>query len=84
MAENQSTHRQKQEDKVITSQLKQSERGQMFAMILAVLLIVVGVWAFVTDHDAVSSTIFGVTVVGLVAVFITGKRSQKKELSSKA
>ncbi|MGK0176733.1 MAG: hypothetical protein ACJAYS_001166 [Lentimonas sp.] len=51
---------------------------------MAALLIAVGTWAFAADHDEVSGTIFGVTVVGLVTVFVVGKKQEKKSLQSKS
>lgn len=83
MAETQSEHRKALEAKVIQSQTCQSERGQIIAGILAFVLIGAGVAAFLTGHDGVAGTIFGVTVVGLVTVFVIGKSDQKKNLASK-
>lgn len=83
MAEKQSNHRQKMESDVIRSQNKQSERGQVFAFILSIILIGAGIASFVTDHDEVAGTIFGVTIIGLVTVFIVGKKSQSKDLKDK-
>lgn len=84
MAEEQSAHRRKMEDSVISSQNKLSERGQVFAFILSIILIGTGVASFLTGHDGVAGTIFGVTIVGLVTVFIVGKKSQSKNLENKA
>jgi uncharacterized membrane protein len=61
----------------------QSERGQMFAFILAILLIAVGTTSFLLGHSTVSSIIFGTTVVGLVTVFVLGRKSQQRDLSRK-
>jgi len=84
MAESQSDHRQKLETATIISQNKQSERGQLFAFILATALIVVGLLAFLTHHDGVAMTIFGTTIIGLVTVFVVGRRSQRVDLDRKA
>lgn len=84
MAEEQSKHRRSLEAKVVNEQTESSKRGQIFAAILAALLIAAGTWAFSSGHDEVSGTIFGVTVVGLVAVFIVGKKQEKKSLQSKS
>jgi len=84
MAEEQSKHRRTLEAQVVNEQTASSKRGQVFAAILAALLIAAGTWAFATDHDEVSGTIFGVTVVGLVTVFIAGKKQEKKNLQSKS
>lgn len=84
MAEQQSTHRQQLESTTVASQNKQSERGQLFAFILAILFMVTGTVAFLTEHNTVAGTIFGTTIVGLVTVFIFGKTSQMKDLRQKA
>lgn len=83
MVESQSSHRQLIEKEVITSQNRQSESGQLFAFILAILLIAVGTGAFLLGQTAVASIIFGTTVVGLVTVFVLGRRSQQRDLSRK-
>lgn len=83
MAEEQSRHRRALEAQVVSEQTASSKRGQIFAAFLATLLIAAGTWAFATDHDEVSATIFGITVVGLVTVFIVGKKQEKKNLQSK-
>jgi len=84
MAEEQSKHRRSLEARVVNEQTESSKRGQIFAAILAAFLIAAGTWAFATDHDEVSGTIFGVTVVGLVTVFVVGKKQEKKSLQSKS
>lgn len=83
MAESQSEHRKSLEKTVIASQTKQSERGQLIAGILALILIGAGIAAFSTGHDGVAGTIFGVTVIGLVTVFVIGKSDQQKDLAAK-
>lgn len=84
MAEEQSKHRRSLEAQVVKEQTESSKRGQIFAALLAAFLIAAGTWAFTTDHEEVSATIFGVTVVGLVTVFIVGKEQDKKNLQSKS
>jgi len=84
MAEDQSGHRQRLETAAIASQNRQSERGQIFAFILAIVLIAVGLFAFLTDHDGVAMTIFGSTIVGLVTVFAIGRKTQRVDLDRKA
>lgn len=83
MAELQSEHRRLMEKEVISSQNLQSKRGQMFAFIIAILLIGVGTTAILFGHSAVASTIFGTTVLGLVTVFVLGRKSQQSDLSRK-
>jgi len=83
MAEKQSSHRMELEKTAVKSQLRQSERGQLIAGAISVLLIGVGAWSAHIGQQVVSSTIFGVTIVGLVTVFAVGKSADKKSLDSK-
>jgi uncharacterized membrane protein len=83
MTEKQAAHRQRLEASVITSQNKQSHIGQVFAFILAILLIAVGTYAIHVGATAVASVIFGTTIAALTAVFVIGKNAQKKDLGEK-
>lgn len=83
LVENQSTHRQTAETKVIDAQIQQSARGQMFAFIIALVFGIMGLVLAIMNHPGVAGTIFGTTVVGLVIAFITGQRSQTKSLDKK-
>jgi len=83
MAEDQSKHRIGVEDTVISSQQKQSERGQIFGFIIGILGIVSGVFLACMGHDAVGGVIAGATVVSLVSVFVLGKASQRADLKRK-
>lgn len=84
LVENQSTHRQAIETKVITEQLKQSARGQIFGLALAVIFGVMGFVLVWVGERAVGLTIFGTTVTGLVVGFLGSKQSQSKSLDKKA
>lgn len=84
MAEEQSKHRMKLEGVVINSQQKQSERGQVFGLIIGIFGITLGSIVTLLGHDWVGGGIAGTTVISLVYAFITGKRAQKKDLESKS
>ncbi len=83
MAENQATHRIDIESHVIRSQQSQSARGQNFALVIGMTGLILGFIAIICGHDTAGATLGGVTLVGLVTAFITGKSSQKKDLERK-
>lgn len=84
MAESQSNHRIKLEAMTVVSQNKQGERGQVFALISVVALIVAGIWATSMSQTAVAITIFGTTVLGMGGVFAYGKYAMRRSLTKKA
>ncbi|MFW6275566.1 MAG: DUF2335 domain-containing protein, partial [bacterium] len=78
--EKQSDHRMQLEKKVITSQTTQSLLGQIFGFVIAIVFLIAGIYLVVNGHEAAGITIFGLDIVGLVTVFVIGKRKQKKDL----
>lgn len=83
MAENQSAHRLEMEKLIITSQQRQSARGQTYGLTIGLAGILTGAVLSYLGHDWVGGTIAGTTVTGLVSVFVIGKAQQNKSLSEK-
>jgi len=83
MAEEQSAHRRAIEKNRCASQDKQSERGQIFAFVLALVLIGAGIFAITREHAYVAGIIFGTTVVSLAGVFVVGRWKQIKNLAKR-
>jgi uncharacterized membrane protein len=88
MAEEEQKHRIEVENKLleqnnknITESAKANLRSQIIACILAIVLVVSGVTLTILGHSVVGGTIFSTTIIGVIAVFITGKsgRNVKKE-----
>ena len=87
MAEQEQRHRIEVENKMleqnnrnIIESAKANKRSQIIAFILAFVLIASGVALTILGHAIVGGTTFGTTIVGVVAVFITGKsRKDTKE-----
>jgi len=50
MAENQSAHRIRMEDKVSSAQIRQSDKGQWMAFIIAILFGAAGLWVTLAGH----------------------------------
>lgn len=88
MAEQEQKHRidvekqmLEQNNKNIVESAKANKRSQIIAFILAFILIASGVALTILGHAVVGGTIFGTTIVGVIAIFITGKSGKiiKKE-----
>ncbi len=84
MAEKQADHRISIETTVIVEQQRQSARGQIFGLIIGLFGISVGAWVAVLGHDVVGGGIAGTTVISLVYAFISGRRTQRRDLQKKA
>jgi len=83
MAEVQTNHRIEIEKVVVLNQVKQSGRGQIFGFIIALVGIGSSIFLAMNGFQIVATTLGGTTVIGLVTVFVYGKRTQKKELEKK-
>lgn len=79
MAENQSSHRIEMEKHAIKEELLQSKRGQSFGFILAIFGILVAFVLAYLGHDTVAGIFGTTTIVGLVTIFVIGKKRQNKE-----
>jgi uncharacterized membrane protein len=84
MAEAQSDHRMRLESQTVTSQNKQGERGQIFALVSVIVLILAGGMATWLGQKEIAITIFGTTVLGMGGVFAYGKYAMRRNLSKKA
>mgnify|MGYP005926551617 CR=1 FL=1 len=73
MAEKEQDHRFESEKLMIKGTIAQSKRGQWFALTIALFVLAGAVLLAYLGHDAVASILGGTTIVGLVAIFITGK-----------
>jgi uncharacterized membrane protein len=83
MAEKQLEHRTHLEDYVIKEELNQSKRGQIFGFVLAIVVLLFVLILSILGHEMVASILGGTTMIGLVAVFVIGKKLQQKDLKSK-
>lgn len=83
MAERQAAHRMSLEQKAVSTQLKESGRGQIFGLIIALCGIGASLTAILTGHDWAGGTIGTASLVSLVSVFVIGKRMQARSLEEK-
>lgn len=80
MAENQQSHRMTLENKIVTSQSRQSKLGQIFGLIIGLVGIGCGTFLAATGATTVGGIIAGGTVISLVSVFVIGKSTQRKSI----
>lgn len=84
MAEKQSSHRMELEKNTITEELRQSRRGQAFGFILGLIgLFIAGILAY-WGHDWFAGVLGTTTIIGLVSIFVIGKKMQVDDLEEKS
>ncbi len=83
MAEKQSNYRMQLEDHAIREELKQSRLGQIFGFILGIVGLVLAAILAILDHETIAGIFGTTTILGLVTVFVLGKKAQKKDLEEK-
>lgn len=79
MAENQATHRQAMENKVVAAESMNSRLGVIFAFVLCLVCICGGVYCVIQDHDISGTVISGTGLASLIGVFIYGTRMRRAE-----
>lgn len=76
MAETQLGHRVRCEDKIVDGSVKESKRGQNYALIVAILFLAGAVYLGINDHEWLAGVLGGGTLAAIVAIFVTGKRNK--------
>lgn len=79
MAEKQLEHRIKTESLLAKEQMKQSGRGQHYALFICSFALGISAALAFTGHEVTASVIGGLDLIGLAAVFIAGKAFEAKE-----
>lgn len=75
----QTKHRHELEKTALPYEIKRMERGQIFGFIIAIIGIGAAVFLAYLGHDTVGGILGGSTVLGLVTVFVLGKRAKPKK-----
>jgi uncharacterized membrane protein len=83
LVEAQSIHRQKIESKVVDGQSKRSDRGQVFAFILALCFGGVAVYFAAIGQSVLAGTVLTTTIGGMLTTFLLGQRNQHRNLDNK-
>lgn len=79
LAEKQSHHRMQLEDYAIKEELNQSRNGQLFGFILGLVGMLLATILALYGHETIAGIFGTTTIVGLVTVFVIGKKMQKNE-----
>ena len=83
LIEQQTAHRIALEKAVLPEQIKQSNRGQIFGFILAILAFATGIIFLLKGHPYWGGAICTSTVVALASLFVMGKVKVGKNLETK-
>jgi uncharacterized membrane protein len=83
MAENQATHRQKMEWRVITADIIRAYAGVICGFLITVMAFVIGGYLIYLGHDWAGATIIITDLAVLVGVFIYGTQTRKQQLQAK-
>jgi len=79
MVEQEQAHRFKEDDKIISSNLKENHIGQILGSLLCFLLIIVALVLGLYNHDWLAGIILTTTILGLATIFVLKKRYSSQE-----
>lgn len=84
MAEKEQSHRHGIEDKALISSITIQKRGQIFALILSLIILIGSMFLIYKGKEISGSILAGATLTGLAYIFITGRKQdeQKDEKNS--
>ena len=71
------------ESHAIQEELRQSGRGQVFGFILGIVGLALATALALSGHETIAGIFGTTTILGLVTVFVIGKKSQQKDLKEK-
>ena len=80
MAEQEAAHLRNIEREALIKASEQVKRGQLFGLIIGILAFLTSIIALVLGSEKTAIALGGTTLVGLVAVFVTGSFSQPDKL----
>jgi uncharacterized membrane protein len=83
MAEKNQDSRIENVGRITSSQLKQSERGQVFALVVLVVFVAAGMWCMILGQTYLASIAFIIGALEGASLFITGRVSQARDLAQK-
>ena len=83
MAESEQAHRQSLESNSVSAAIKTEGRGQNYALLISVLIISGALYLIDSGKEVSGSILAGGTLTGLAYMFITGRKKEEEEKSSK-
>jgi len=80
---NQTSHRLELEKSVVKNNTIKEKTGQILGFIIAIVFCFCGTYCILQGHDVAGASLVGVTLGGLVTVFVVGKKKQVVSLKKK-
>lgn len=74
-----SQHRREMEDKYLSGNIASHKLGQLFGFIIALVVIIGGIYLIATDKQIAGSILTGTTALGLIGLFTGNSRNKNKE-----
>ena len=78
LAEKQQDHRHLLENKSVDAAIDAEKRGQHYALIVSVLIILGALYLIATGKEVYGTILAGGTLTGLAYIFITGRKKSQK------
>lgn len=72
------------QSKALTAQIRHDDKGQNFALVVSVLMIVCSTFLIAIDKEIYGSLLGGGTLCGLAYIFITGRKRAKQRAADRA
>lgn len=83
MAERQSSHRQKLEEKMLDANVKAEQVGQVFGFSVFGLTIIAGFVLIILDKDGAGLTSLIIAIGSIIGLFVYNRSDMRKELEKK-
>lgn len=74
-----SQHRREMEDKYLSGNIASHKLGQLFGFIIALVVIIGGIYLIATDKQIAGSILIGTTALGLIGLFTGNSQNKNKE-----
>ena len=74
-----SQHRREMEDKYVSGNIASHKLGQLFGFIIALVVIIGGIYLIATDKQIAGSILTGTTALGLIGLFTGNSQNKNKE-----
>ena len=74
-----SQHRREMEDRYLSGNIASHKLGQLFGFIIALVVIIGGIYLIATDKQIAGSILTGTTALGLIGLFTGNSQNKNKE-----
>lgn len=74
-----SQHRREMEDKYLSGNISSHKLGQLFGFLIALVVIIGGIYLIATDKQVAGSVLTGTTALGLIGLFTGNNQNKNKD-----